>query len=123
MYRKNNLRYPHRVDVYSSEREEQPSGQRKLVWTLDGTVRCQYVPHRATVRTSPTAEETEKVMFFINDDSLIDFKTRLGNLRDRNGNEFPHLIGKTFEIVQINHFSNYAGKPHHVQIIAETVIE
>jgi hypothetical protein len=119
----NNLRMPHRVDVLTMERNTQPSGQREASWHTQEHVKCYYVPHRATIRVSPTSEETEKIMLFFNSNVPIDFKTRFANLTDRDGNVFPHLEGKTFEVISMNHFSNYSGKPHHIQVVVETVIE
>jgi hypothetical protein len=123
MFRRNNLRMPHRIDIMSMERITSPSGQKEASWNLEKRIKCYYVPHRATIRVSPTSDETEKIMIFVPSDAPIDFKTRMENLTDRKGNAFPHLEEKKFEVISMNHFSGYGGKPHHIQVVIETVIE
>lgn len=121
---KTTMRYPHRVDILEKDTITNQAGQKVASWSVAvANQKCYYIPSRALIRVTPSAEETEKIMIFFPSDAPIDFTTRFSNLHDYSGNEFPHLVGKTFEVVEINHFSNYRGKPHHIQCRVETVTE
>jgi len=118
------MRFPHRIDVLAKTTVKNQAGQRLAEWNVEKSNQiCHFVPSRANIRISPTAEETEKIMMFVPADAPIDFQTRLSNIHDRSGSLFPHLEGKEFEVIEMNHFSNYRGKPQHIQCRLETVIE
>jgi hypothetical protein len=121
MAKRSMLRYPHKVDLYEKTTTTQASGQKLASWTLSQErTPCQYAPDRTYIRVNPTAEETEKVIFFLPASATIDYGYRLQNVVDRKNNV---IFPGPFEIVTILSFPGYGGKLHHYLVKAELVIE
>lgn len=121
MARRTMLRYPHKADLYEKTVTVQPSGQRLASWTIaQEKAPCQYAPDRTYIRVNPTAEETDKVIFFLPAQVDVDYGYRIQNVVDKKGNV---IFDGPFEVVAILQFPGYGGKLHHHLVKAELVIE
>lgn len=119
-----NISYVHLCDIYSKEVVESESGQKQPEWTLEveGQI-CWNVPQKATVRVNPTSEQADKIILFLPITANIEYDSRIENLRTRFGVCIPTLEEKSFEVKEIRPFSNFIGKPIHLQVKAESIIE
>jgi len=114
------LSFKHRADLYDKSVASSSSGQRIASWAKSGESICLYSMGRTTIRVSPTTEETDMDTLYFPHDAGITYETRIYNIRDLYGNT---IKAGPLEVTSIQIATGFSGKPNHLQVRVETVIE
>ena len=114
------IAFKHRADVYAKSVAASSSGQKVASWAKTGETNCLYSMGRTNIRISPTTEETDIDTLYFPHDAGIEYETRIYNVRDLYGNT---IKAGPLEVVSIQIATGFYGKPNHLQVRVETVIE
>ncbi len=115
------LRLNNRADIYSQTTTPNAAGQKKATWNLSSqAVRCEYEALTTVIRVAPTFEEMDVNYMFFGPEVELNYKQRIYNISDRNGNI---ITAGPFEIIKITKLTGYTGKVRHQRVMMNLVIE
>jgi hypothetical protein len=116
------IRFSHRADILSKTFVTNDTGQRQAQWsTTSESAPCFATPAgmRASIRITPTAEQSSWISFFLPLNVEISFDSRVKDIRYKNEIIYPGL----YEVHQIDPAPSFSGKPMYYTITLKSVIE
>jgi hypothetical protein len=120
--RRSFIRFTHRADILSKSSVTNDTGQKRASWSMahEGAP-CFATPAgmRATVRVTPTAEQSDWVTLFLPTEIDINYGSRVQNIRYKDEN----LYNRIFEIHQIDPAPSFSGKKMYQIVTLKSVIE
>jgi len=110
--------YPFLVDVYKKTIDYDDSGQSVEVWTLDRTVKVNYMPARGEERLVGRVQNPHSYTIWT-EDTDVSVTDQLRNLRDAGGN----LVEEgSLNVISVKKFPRL-GKVRHCEINAQVILD
>lgn len=122
MPRSSFIRFTHTADILSKSFQTNDAGQRLPTWSvLQSNAPCFATPAgmRATIRVTPTAEQSDWITLFVPISVDINYDCRIKNIKYKNIFMYEGL----FDIHQIDPIPSFTGKPMYYTLTLKSVIE
>jgi hypothetical protein len=116
------IRFTHKADILQKTFQTNDVGQRLPTWSIwhkDAACFATPAGMRATIRVTPTAEQSEWVTLFLPVALEIDYGCRVQNIRYKNISMYQSL----FDVHQIDPAPSFSGKPMYYIVTLKSVIE
>ena len=110
--------YVFRIEVYTKTSTQSESGQPIHTWSLNRTIKCDYMPSRNEERLVGSVENPMSYLIWTGD-ITIENSNQLRNLRDRYGNL---IDAGPFNITGMKKFGGWS-KVFQTRIVAQKVLE
>lgn len=122
MPRRGFIRFTHRADILSKTYATNDTGQRFPQWsvsTQDASCFATPAGMKASIRITPTAEQSSWISFFLPINVEINYDSRVKNIRYKN----EVIYNGLYEVHQIDPAPSFSGKPMYYIITLKSVIE
>jgi hypothetical protein len=122
MPRSSFIRYTHRADILRKTFQTNDTGQRVPTWSvLHNDTPCFATPAgmRATIRVTPTAEQSDWITLFLPISTEIGYDYRVKDIKYKNS----FMYQGTFDVHQIDPAPSFTGKPMYYIVTIKSVIE
>lgn len=122
MPRSSFIRFTHTADILKKTFQTNDTGQRFPTWSvLQEDAACFATPAgmRATIRVTPTAEQSDWVTLFLPVSTDISYDCRVRDIKYKNYFMYKGL----YEVHQIDPAPSFTGKPMYYIVTIKSVIE
>jgi hypothetical protein len=116
------IRFVHNADIVHKTYVTNDTGQRLPTWsTKYNNTPCFATPagFRASIRTSPTVEQSDWITMFLPINIEISYDSRVRDIKYKNITMYSGL----YEIHQIDPAPGFTGKPIYYAVTLKSVIE
>ena len=116
------LRFVHKADIHARTVTVNDAGQKIATFALTQNIPLYFQSNATERRLVPYVADIDEFQFYIpwQYNSIITYKNRIFNVKDRYGNV---LEAGPLEITEIEKKTGFGGKLHHIIITARRVVE
>jgi hypothetical protein len=116
------LRFVHKADIHARTVAVNDAGQKIATFALTQNIPLYFQSNATERRLVPYVADIDEFQFYIpwQYNSIITYKNRIFNVKDRYGNI---LEAGPLEITEIGKKTGFGGKLHHILITARRVVE
>lgn len=116
------IRFTHTADILSKNFQTNDAGQRLPIWsvvTKDAPCFATPAGMRATIRVTPTAEQSDWITLFLPVSTEITYDHRVQDIKYKN----IYMYKNFFDVHQIDPAPSFTGKPMYYIVTLKSVIE
>ena len=116
------LRFVHKADIYTRTVTVNDAGQKMATFAYTQNIPLYFQSNATERKLTPYVADVDEYQFYIpwQYNSVISYKNRIFNVKDRYGNI---LESGPLEITEIEKKTTFSGKLHHILITARRVVE